>query len=291
MKSKLIILSISLSLLLTGCNSSSANKKTNPGSSISSTKINTESLRQFDKKSWEDFLYLYNSHNKIIETIENENELDLYNKLDKLNLFFSEKTDTYNYGTNEIENDYLDDFSILALSGKEACVNLMEYINNKEIKALSEAKDSLEKSKEKITLIVLNREKLLSKAGYNNEEIKQITESDLSKISYKQNYIDDFNLNELFEEKKEQVNKQVTKNIEHTYYIEDDYSSLVGTYKTVKPSSANVRTGPGFAYPISFHLVRGDSVYIRSVEYADERLWCYIGNGWISINTLNGIIK
>lgn len=291
MKSKLIILSISLSLLLTGCNSSSANKKTNPGSSISSTKIDTESLRQFDKKSWEDFLYLYNSHNKIIETIENENELDLYNKLDKLNLFFSEKTDTYNYGTNEIENDYLDDFSILALSGKEACVNLMEYINNKEIKALSEAKDSLEKSKEKITLIVLNREKLLSKAGYNNEEIKQITESDLSKISYKQNYIDDFNLNELFEEKKEQVNKQVTKNIEHTYYIEDDYSSLVGTYKTVKPSSANVRTGPGFAYPISFHLVRGDSVYIRSVEYADERLWCYIGNGWISINTLNGIIK
>lgn len=71
----------------------------------------------------------------------------------------------------------------------------------------------------------------------------------------------------------------------------NDYSSLVGTFNYVTSSNANVRSGPGFSYPIIYNLSKGDSVYISDTKYADERIWCNIGDGWVSINTINGAIN
>lgn len=68
-------------------------------------------------------------------------------------------------------------------------------------------------------------------------------------------------------------------------------ANLIGTYQYVTSSRANVRSGPGFAYGVSYSLYRGDAVYVFDTKSADGRTWCNIGNGWISYRTLNGEAK
>lgn len=293
MKKPMLIPIILTSFLLISCNNNQSAKPSTNVSSISSNN-DIESIKEFDTKSWTDFKEIYTNHNKIIETIENDDDLAIYNSLDKLESFFKEKPKSLNYGKSDAEKDYLNDLSDLSLSGSSACSSLKEYINTKEIKYLSDAKNALDKSKEKITLITLNREKILKKANYNEDEIKNTTDAALSDLSFENNSIDNFDLNEIFldEDKVETATENTTNSDTNVYlYYGDDYSSIVGTYKTVKSSNANVRKGPGFDYGIYYHLSKGDSVYISAVEYADERLWCYIGDGWLSINTLNGAIN
>ena len=70
-----------------------------------------------------------------------------------------------------------------------------------------------------------------------------------------------------------------------------EVSSLVGTYQFVTSGKANVRSGPGFAYSISYVLHRGDPVYVYDTKRSDGRTWCNVGNGWISYRTLNGEAK
>lgn len=84
-----------------------------------------------------------------------------------------------------------------------------------------------------------------------------------------------------------------TKKVEDTDTSDDLSSSyeLIGQNKIVRSSNANIRSGPGFSYPIVDSLSKGDSVHISRTKYADERIWCNIGNGWISINTINGVIN
>lgn len=76
-----------------------------------------------------------------------------------------------------------------------------------------------------------------------------------------------------------------------TEMIDNDYfDNLIGEYRYISSSNANIRSGPGFSYPIIANHSKGDLVYIRDIREADERIWCNIGTGWISINTINGAI-
>jgi len=68
-------------------------------------------------------------------------------------------------------------------------------------------------------------------------------------------------------------------------------ASLIGTYQYVTSSRANVRSGPGFSYGISYNLYKGNPVYVFDTKNADGRTWCNIGDGWISYRTLNGEAK
>ena len=225
----------------------------------------------------------------------------MYNGLNKTEEHFESKENIFNFATTEEEKMYLDDFSDLAKYGKNTCNNLKQYLNSEEIKFLSDGKDNLEKCTEKITLIILNREKFLKKAGYNENEIKEIINYDLKELNYGFNEIDNIDIDSIFDENTlksveeiENVDpKPNTANNETSnyFYFNSDYSDLIGTYKTVQADNANVRSGPGFYYSIIDTAYRGNSVYIYDAEFADDRIWCNIGYGWISINTLNGLIR
>lgn len=302
MKKFVIVTTLSLSLILTSCSpikniSSSKSKDTN----ISTNSKDIESIKEFDKKSWKEFIDLYNNTEHIVNTLSSNDKLHMYNEFNKTEEHFKSKENIFDFGNTEEEKMYLADFSDLAKYGKNTCNNLKQYINSEQIKYLSDGKDNLEKCTEKITLIVLNREKFLKKAGYNESEIKEIINSDLKELNYGSNEIDDLNIDSIFDENTLKSVKEIenvdpepnTANNETSnyFYFNSDYSDLIGTYKTVQAGKANVRSGPGFYYSIIDTAYRGNSVYIYDAEFADDRIWCNIGYGWISINTLNGLIR
>lgn len=111
--------------------------------------------------------------------------------------------------------------------------------------------------------------------------------------------LEDLNLEKTNDEKKAQEESEATKQKARADELEAqiqrlqnrEVSSLVGTYQFVTSGKANVRSGPGFAYSISYVLHRGDSVYVYDTRRSDGRTWCNIGDGWISYRTLNGEAK
>lgn len=111
--------------------------------------------------------------------------------------------------------------------------------------------------------------------------------------------LEDINLEKTNNEKKAQEESEATKQKARADELEaqikklqnHEVSSLVGTYQFVTSGKANVRSGPGFAYTISYVLHKGDPVYVYDTIRADGRTWCNVGNGWISYRTLNGEAK
>ena len=108
--------------------------------------------------------------------------------------------------------------------------------------------------------------------------------------------LEEINLERTDNEKKAQEESEATKQKARADELEAqiqrlqnrEVSSLVGTYQFVTSGKANVRSGPGFAYTISYVLHRGDPVYVYDTKRSDGRTWCNVGNGWISYRTLNG---
>lgn len=111
--------------------------------------------------------------------------------------------------------------------------------------------------------------------------------------------LEDLNLEKTNNEKKTQEESEATKQKARADELEAqiqrlqdrEVSSLVGTYQFVTSGKANVRSGPGFAYSISYVLHRGDPVYVYDTRRSDGRTWCNVGDGWISYRTLNGEAK
>ena len=76
--------------------------------------------------------------------------------------------------------------------------------------------------------------------------------------------------------------------------------SIVGTYKSIISSEANLREAPTLSSGIVTVLYRGAIVYIHDTQIESaERIWCYVSTqehgytdyGWISYNTMNYSIK
>ena len=111
--------------------------------------------------------------------------------------------------------------------------------------------------------------------------------------------LEDLNLEKTNNEKKDQEESEATKQKSRADELEAqiqrlqnrEVSSLVDTYQFVTSGKANVRSGPGFAYSISYVLHRGDPVYVYDTRRSDGRTWCNVGDGWISYRTLNGEAK
>lgn len=111
--------------------------------------------------------------------------------------------------------------------------------------------------------------------------------------------LEDLNLEKTNNEKKAQEESEATKQKARADELEAqiqrlqnrEVSSLVDTYQFVTSGKANVRSGPGFAYSISYVLHRGDPVYVYDTRRSDGRTWCNVGDGWISYRTLNGEAK
>ncbi|WP_277220968.1 zinc-ribbon domain-containing protein [Peptoniphilus vaginalis] len=108
--------------------------------------------------------------------------------------------------------------------------------------------------------------------------------------------LEDLNLEKTNNDNKAQEESEATKQKARADELEAqiqrlqnrEVSSLVGTYQFVTSGKANVRSGPGFVYSISYVLHRGDPVYVYDTRRSDGRTWCNIGDGWISYRTLNG---
>ena len=106
--------------------------------------------------------------------------------------------------------------------------------------------------------------------------------------------LEDLNLEKTNNEKKAQEESEATKQKARADELEAqiqrlqnrEVSSLVDTYQFVTSGKANVRSGPGFAYSISYVLHRGDPVYVYDTRRSDGRTWCNVGDGWISYLSL-----
>ena len=64
--------------------------------------------------------------------------------------------------------------------------------------------------------------------------------------------------------------------------------NIVNTYQYVTANQANVRQGPGKNYGVAYVLTQGTEVYVQDTSFDGTRIWCNIGDGWISYRTLNG---
>lgn len=99
--------------------------------------------------------------------------------------------------------------------------------------------------------------------------------------------LEDLNLEKTNNEKKAQEESEATKQKARADELEAqiqrlqnrEVSSLVDTYQFVTSGKANVRSGPGFAYSISYVLHRGDPVYVYDTRRSDGRTWCNVGDG------------
>ncbi|MDO5301673.1 MAG: hypothetical protein Q4E76_04180 [Tissierellia bacterium] len=63
---------------------------------------------------------------------------------------------------------------------------------------------------------------------------------------------------------------------------------FIDTTQVVQVSEANVRYGPGLDYGVAYIAYKGYVVYVSDAVADGERVWCYIGDGWISSRTLTG---
>lgn len=113
------------------------------------------------------------------------------------------------------------------------------------------------------------------------------------------NMLEDINSQKANSEKKAEEESQASKEKARADELEAqiiklknaEASNLIGTYQFVTSNRANVRSGPGFSYGVEYSLYRGDPVYVYDTRSANGRIWCNIGNGWISYRTLNGEAK
>ncbi|MDO5712915.1 MAG: hypothetical protein Q4Q07_00660 [Tissierellia bacterium] len=71
-------------------------------------------------------------------------------------------------------------------------------------------------------------------------------------------------------------------------YAKSKRVNLIGTWQYVQTGEANVRSGPGLGYSVLYSLGRGSAVYVYDTYNDSVRIWCNIGDGWISYRTLNG---
>lgn len=239
-----------------------------------SAKANLESKNY--KEAREKFSQLY-------EKSSDKKYLDEINKIDKM----LETKDLLNKANNKYEErDY-----------ETSLANLKE-IQTEDDDELREKVDGLIKK----NYDGIKSEIMQLKANNNYEgAINRLSEYltvDPDNADFKK-MLEDLNLEKTNNEKKAQEESEATKQKARADELEAqiqrlqnrEVSSLVDTYQFVTSGKANVRSGPGFAYSISYVLHRGDPVYVYDTRRSDGRTWCNVGDGWISYRTLNGEAK
>ena len=300
---KYFILILSALFIFTACGKSSNDN------------VSKSDITRFDEKTWKVLLEVYDQDKSIIDSLYTDNKLEIYNSLNNIsNELVKLKKQLLNTNST-LEKNYNDAVLKVIDNSDKLCNNLMEYLNTDEIQYLSKASTAYKDMISAYDDVKLKRTDLLKKAGLNEELInssfKDINIADLNSKDEDLNSVlssgklptdtsevatddlDDSDSTDTanYDDDYDDYDNSSNAN-NYNYTSSSDFSDIIGTTKTVQTHSANVRTGPGFAYGISYVLNKGASVYITDAVFADDRVWCKIGDGqWISINTLNGLIK
>ena len=143
------------------------------------------------------------------------------------------------------------------------------------------------------------------KADANNIKVQNAKESIAAKKSEIEEQIKVEEENKVEEQKivADQAIKEAERVVIETNKNEDTRrtaDSIVGTYKSIIASQANMRDAPTLNSGIVTVLYSGAGVYIHDTQIeSSERIWCYVSTeengytdyGWISYNTMNYNIK
>ncbi|MBU5668320.1 zinc-ribbon domain-containing protein [Peptoniphilus sp. MSJ-1] len=243
------------------------------------SKLESSAVANMESKNYD---IAREKYRELYEKTENKKYLDEINKIDSS----LESKENLAKATQNFENRAYD-----------RALEYLENINTEDVEVISKK----EKLKEKINAAVNSEISLL--IGNNeydsalsaieayiavdseNEEFKSLKDKiTTDKVSYEEKVKSEAQIQEQ-KARADELEAQVVK------LKKSNAANLIGTYQYVTSKRANVRSGPGFSYGVSYSLYRGDAVYVFDTKSADGRTWCNIGNGWISYRTLNGEAK
>lgn len=151
-----------------------ANTDTNK---MSKDEIKAQTL-EFDDRAWNDYLKLYEAHNKFMSSIEvysngQASKLEFYDYCKEVKEYFAQASLSFKYGKTDDEKEYLSTFETFAISDQMAAEKLIKYLDSNATKDLSVAKENINRAKQAAVTIASNRSVLLKKIGLAEEEINE----------------------------------------------------------------------------------------------------------------------
>lgn len=151
------------------------------------TSVTPEQWLEFDEKTWDDFVTLYNNHNAFMSTMTafSNGQIDavtMYSKCQEAESVFGQCSAALNYGESEEEKDYVGVLQSMALSDQLAAKNLKKYLDSGKTGDLADAQGNINAAKEAVETFASNRGKLLVKAGLTDDEIAEKVEADIAAL-------------------------------------------------------------------------------------------------------------
>lgn len=151
-------------------------------SETSSEELTVDELKEFDAKTWAQFLDMYTAHNDLAKAMSAYSEglisaVDFYKYCDSSEKYFMNASLSFNYGVTEDEKIYLSVFETWALADQQACKYLQDFIDSFKTSDLAKADEQIQRGVDAAAMIGENRGRLLVKAGYTDKEIAEIAES------------------------------------------------------------------------------------------------------------------
>lgn len=137
-----------------------------------------EIASDFDERAWNDYLKLYDAHNKLMNAMEayvdgKVSTVDFYDYCKEARDWFRNASVSFKYGNTDDEKEYLSAFTTFAIADQMAAESLMKYVESGSTKDLSKAREEIERAKQAAVLIAKNRVVFLKKMGLTEDEIKE----------------------------------------------------------------------------------------------------------------------
>lgn len=148
-------------------------------------KTDQEKYREFDDRTWKDFVEIYGVYQNYIGALDNYSkgdQLNSYNAIKEYKEYFRDKYNSLDYADTEEFKTYLQPLQMICLSSQSACDKTLKHIDTLEMKYLSSAQEDIESVKQAVNMFASNRGTLLIKAGYTDDEIKQKIESEANEL-------------------------------------------------------------------------------------------------------------
>lgn len=152
-----------------------------------SSELTSKQWLEFDDRTWDDYVQLYNNHNTFMSalTYYSEGRIDavsFYSTCQEAEQVFQQCSTTYDYGINKDQQDYLSPFEAASLADQRAAQSLLKYLDSYQTSDLASAQSEIETATQALTTIASNRGALLAKTDLTDEEIHQRIEDSMAAL-------------------------------------------------------------------------------------------------------------